>query len=257
MRLFLVLPLLFMTTSVFAEQIQFELGVSSYSHDYEEPGLMKESGTLTGIDASIIYRDGIFAQLSVENGKGNVTYDGTGTTTDVPDNLYEYRALIGKDLLAGQWRVTPYLGYGRRYLNDNSQSMISDESGIGYERQSEYSYVPIGISMRYQVAGWALTPTVEYDYFLEGTQTSYLGYLDPILTGTYQDVTNKQNEGMGYRLSVKLTKYLPNNMAFGVEMFYRYWDIGDSVVFIDSDLNGWMEPANTTEQLGIRASMQF
>ncbi|MBN2779838.1 MAG: hypothetical protein JXQ74_02095 [Alphaproteobacteria bacterium] len=257
MKRFFLMTALLLTTGVSAKNFEFEAGINSYQHKYFEPGIMSEKGRLLGVKGSVSYHNSFFARLEAENGKGKIEYNGTGVTKGVPDNFYSYRGLIGKDLLRGNLRFTPYAGLGRRYLNDNSNNLISDTGGIGYERQSKYTYVPIGLEMKYQMFGWALNPSIEYDYFLEGEQTSYMGYLTPILAGNYYDFTNKQNDGRGFRASLKFIKDLPNKTSLAFEIFYRQWDIDDSTVWVSPDLTGWYEPQNRTRQLGVGMSVIF
>lgn len=257
MKPYFLLAVMLLTTGVSAGDYEFEFGISSYQHKYFEPGIMSEKGRLTGIKGSVAYRNSFFAKIEAENGKGKIEYNGTGKTEGVPDNFYSFRGLLGKDILRGNYRFTPYIGLGRRYLNDNSANMISDTGGIGYERESKYTYIPIGIEMKYQMFGWAINPSIEYDYFLEGRQTSHMAYLTPILAGTYYDFTNKQNDGRGFRASLKFLKDITKKTSLALEIFYRQWDVDDSTIWVAPDLTGWYEPQNRTRQLGVGVSIIF
>ncbi|MHA1549850.1 MAG: hypothetical protein ACTSXV_00165 [Alphaproteobacteria bacterium] len=254
-KIFLILVLA--TSALSAKTLEFEFGVSTYSHEYEEPNFMKEEGTFVEINGAITYRKDFMARLEVRNGKGKVDYKGSGTTKNVPDVLYEYRALVGKDFISGNYRWTPYFGYGERTLNDDSSAMISDTGSIGYERESKYLYIPLGLTLERRFAGWAISPTIEYDYFLEGRQKSNLAYLTPILGTPYYDIENKQVDGNGFKLKLKFIKDFKNDTQMSFELFYHQWSIDDSQLTIDPDGSAWLEPKNNTKQFGVRVGYMF
>ncbi len=78
---------------------------------------------------------------------GEVDYDGSymdGTplsTRGTDDLLFDVRLLWGRHWQPAEVISGVYAGLGYRYLNDDS----SDQLG-GYERESNYLYIPVGVS---------------------------------------------------------------------------------------------------------------
>ncbi len=64
--------------------------------------------------------------------------------------------------------LSPYAGLGYRYLYNDLRGTTSTGEA-GYRRYSQYFYVPLGLSSRFNVSGkWSVSPTIEYDYFITG-----------------------------------------------------------------------------------------
>ena len=153
------------------------------------------------------------------------------------DWVFEGRFALGNDWLHRSTLHTVYAGIGYRYLNDDSSSDPS-----GYERESNYLYVPIGYQFDSSpTMGWSFGFGVEYDVFIVGMQSSHFRDI-----GT---VDNRQNTGYGYRASVKL-QYKSKTGIFVVEPFIRYWDIDDSEWEYVGGY-GCHEPPNETTEIGI------
>ncbi|MHC4357072.1 MAG: hypothetical protein ACYS0H_30615, partial [Planctomycetota bacterium] len=98
-------------------------------------------------------------------------------------------------------------------------------------------------------SGWSWAARFEYDIFLWGEQRSHLSDFpsDP----PEPDVENEQDEGFGYRISVRLQREYSNGVLI-IEPFFRFWDIEDSEIS-----RGWFEPANETTEYGIRFIWMF
>lgn len=246
-------------------RIAYEIGPELYSFEYEEPGVMKDKGIFYGVTLSATYRDWISdypRQALTENkmmirgeGRfafGQVDYDGaiqdieTGEVypykvDNQDDFVLEGRLLLGPEWLSGHLLSTLYAGIGYRYLNDDSSS-----DPHGYERESNYYYVPIGYEIDIDLqAGWSWAGRIEYDYFLWGLQRSHLLSI----------VENRQNGGYGYRASIKLQK-TSKDVNFVIEPFFRYWDIDDSE-FEYTWWGGGLEPANNTTEYGVQLIWMF
>jgi hypothetical protein len=244
------------------KRIVYEIGPEFYSFEYEEPGYMKEEGIFYGVALSATYRGWVpnSSKQALSDNKmmvrgegrfafGQVDYDGgridpeTGeeyplTIKDIDDFAMEGRLLLGPEWLSSNILSTLYAGIGYRYLNDDSSS-----DPYGYERESNYYYVPIGFEIDTNLqAGWSLAGGIEYDYFLWGLQRSHLGVI----------VENQQNSGYGYRAAIKLQKK-SKDVNFVIEPFLRYWDIDDSEI----EYGSLMEPANETMEYGIQLILMF
>ena len=149
-------------------------------------------------------------------------------------------------------KIIPVIGCGYRFLRDDSANELTSTNNLGYLRESNYYYIPIGIKFAVRLDnGWSLHPEFECDYFWSGRQKSYLGYV-----AGYEDITNDQEGGFGYRFSLALKKKA-QTVSYGFELFYRYWDIDDSEVTVDSWDRAWIEPANETMESGFNFSISF
>jgi hypothetical protein len=180
---------------------------------------------------------------------GRLKYEGSGTMDKVPDRSFEMRVAFGKDYFpTGSYSLTPFAGLGYRYLYNDMRGS-SSTGALGYRRMSHYTYLPLGLNMRFQPApGWVFAPTAEFDVFLGGRQESRLSD-----TGLgFSDASNGQEKGYGYRASVFIEK---GPIAFGPWM--HYWRIRDSDL---ADIGqGWVgqEPKNWTREIGAELRYRF
>jgi hypothetical protein len=237
-----------------AENTTVELGVDAWTFEYEEPGLMTEKGRFIGVHGACTYRGPVAAALQdtlisaeVRAGLGRVDYDGhlldQGNTPysydGFTDYLVETRGLLGYDFGGPSVRLTPFVGMGYRYLEDDGT--VSPD---GYDRKANYLYSPLGIEALVRLGGpWQLGGSAEYDLFWLGRQKTLWGYW----------ITDDQNEGYGLRGSVRLIhKGTKTNLI--LEPYFIYWDIGMSEVNPD---DGGYEPHNRSTESGLRLTVQF
>ncbi len=247
-------------------QNKAELGVEYNRFRYTEPVFdLEDTGNLFGAYASYTARpgkeDGLYDDIidmykvEMRFDYGHVDYysSGSGTLNDIPDWTFEARLLAGKDLpIFTDSRITPYAGIGYRYLNDNSSGMITSVGHSGYERESRYFYIPIGVEYTTALTdGWLISPVGEFDFFISGTQTSHL----EDVSASAGPVKNDQKKGFGFRGSLKFIKENdPVNFVF--EPYFRYWHIQDSEI-VSAFGSFWQEPENTSTEYGIRLGAQF
>ena len=243
----------------------FDIGVEVYNFKYEEPGLMEEEGLFYGIrfgftdhtwvsnsSQSLPADGGLMFRADGRLAFGQVDYDGaivdlnTNTVTpyaidDIDDWVFEGRLVLGNDWLHQIAMHTLYVGIGYRYLNDDASF-----DPTGYERESNYLYVPIGYRLDSSTkTGWSFGFGAEFDVFIVGNQRSHLSDV----SRAYPDVDNRQESGYGYRASVKL-QHKGKNGIIAFEPFIRYWDIDDSELSYESFATVY-EPANETTEFGI------
>jgi hypothetical protein len=247
------------TESVFAVELKehiFKIGPEISYIKYKEPGFMEEKGITYGLSASYTYHskqsilmlgwEGIFNY-------GKLDYDGEtfeGTSVDIdniPNYLYEMRALIGIDLPVKASYVTVFTGIGYRYLDDD----ISKESANGYDRESNYLYSPVGMKLTTPLANnWTFGATAEFDIFWDGTQKSHLSNVD----SDFNDLKNDQDNGYGLRGSVSFQKKL-KNLWIEIQPFIRYWNIKQSdpevLKFNGIPIGNAVEPKNHSTQVGV------
>ena len=227
----------------------WDLGLQAARYHYEEPDFMRLEGNRGGLSAAYTeVEERRFGKLEGRYSYGKLKYEGTGTQNGVPDHIFETRALAGADYHAGSvMSVSPFIGLGYRYLyNDlRGYDTVGGVTYFGYRRYSQYLYAPVGITARFAIgAGWALVPTVEYDYFIRGRQKSKL--TDTGIPGLV-DITNEQKHGRGYRASLTVEA---GHLAFGP--WVNYWRIKDSEVSA-----GFFEPANRTREAGVEVRYRF
>ena len=243
----------------------WELGPEVSYIDYEEPGVMKEEGVMVGVAGSYVYRGWVEpdvgnAMLKAEGGIsfGQVGYTGTGSIDNIGNYRLEFRGVGGYDFWLGESvTLTPYIGFGYRYLNDDSSGKISTTGAVGYERESNYLYSPVGLAILIDLEGsWSVGLTGEYDIFWKGIQLSHLSDALPSLS----DLENDQNSGYGVRGAVRIAKR-GEKVDLVFEPFVRYWDIEQSelslITFSGTIVDFGFEPANNSTEYGMKITVQF
>jgi hypothetical protein len=227
---------------------------------YEEPGIMEEKGEMYGLFFSYAYHDKLMAKLEGKFSYGEVDYQGGTwggdplTIKRIPDFMLEIRGLLGYDFkIENAVTISPYSGIGYRYLQDNSQ----DRSYGGYERESNYVYIPAGVEAVADLGkGWSLGMAAEFDLFVWGRQISYLSDVD----SGYWEIENEQVKGYGARGSVFIAQK-GDKFGFMIEPFIRYWNIkesSDAYIVYDGYAVGYgVEPNNNSTEIGCRLAVTF
>jgi hypothetical protein len=227
----------------------WEAGVQGARYRYEEPNFAKITGNRAGLVAAYtVVEDRWFTRFDARYSYGSLKYEGSGTQNNVPDTIFEARAVTGADFVLGRGAaLSPFFGLGYRYLYDDLRGYgtVGNNAFFGYRRYSQYVYAPIGTTLRLHAGGgWMVAPTVEYDIFIRGRQLSKL--TDTGFAGS-QDITNEQKHGWGYRASLMVEN---DRLAFGP--WAHYWRIKDSDVS-----GGGFEPANRTREVGLEIRYRF
>ncbi|MEJ2108331.1 MAG: hypothetical protein P8Z37_00160 [Acidobacteriota bacterium] len=230
-----------------------EIGLDSSYIKYEEPGFMQEKGITLSLYGSYTVRPKRFMfRLEGRMGFAGVDYSSSisGESDRIRDYIVEARTIVGPTFeVRDAWYLTPFSGFGYRYLYDGLGGKTTTEGHMGYNRQSNYLYSPIGIeSSSYLMRNWAFVAAVEYDLFWRGWQHSDLG----IIVDNEYTAVNEQNDGWGLRWSGKFVKKAGKyNIVFGP--YFKYWNIEDSDT-IYASFEGidysFMEPANTSTEVG-------
>jgi hypothetical protein len=246
---------------------------------YQEPGgpniyggtnpTVWNTGPMSGVNASYTYRpqarhilnnDVINAYtLQARYAQSqDLEYKGSGVQKDKRDMVDEFRGLLGKDFFLGaDNRLTPYFGFGYRYLFDHGGGFTSTGAGPAYDRKSHYYYLPIGGDWTTALPhGWETDFNLEYGFLLYGLEKSYLSETDP------RDGNNKGPETSGWELrgSVKFIKR-GKFADFYIEPFVRYWSIEQSkstLAYFNSDTPvEIVEPKNNTVEVGSKLGIEF
>lgn len=237
----------------------FEVGAETYYMKYEEPGLMKNEGWMYGVIGSYTYHNGVMARIEARLAKGEVDYSSTntGSADNMTDVAFETRGLLGYDFRHGSALITPYIGFGYRYLNDDSEGTVTTTGALGYERESNYYYSPIGVEVLIPLTDrWYLGLAGEYDLFWSGKQKSKLS---GAISGL-SDLENDQDDGHGARASISFKKRY-DSLTLNLGAFFRYWWIDNSEVVPRTQagvLVGYdLEPENETYEAGVMISLFF
>jgi len=229
--------------------------------NYKEPGLMEQKGYMYGINGFYAYHNNFMLKTDIRYSQGEVDYksNGTGKMNNIDDYIFEVRGLVGYDFkLSSKEFITPYIGFGYRYLNDDMSGKQTSTGHWGYGRESFYYYIPIGFEAVSRLdSKWSVTVKLEYDYFLDGKQKSKLSDAD----SGYNNIKNDQDGGYGIKSSIKIL-YDYSSVKISFEPFINYWSIDES----DSELKEFngvstgyygYEPDNRSTEIGMRLIFEY
>ncbi len=225
---------------------------------YHEPGVSREEGLMYGAVFSYAYHNRIMAKGELIVNGGWVDYSNSGKIEDIPDVMLEFRGTGGVDFfLGGKIMVTPYIGLGYRYLNDDGSGRISTTRAAGYERESNYLYSPVGVAiLGYLGNRWSLSGNAEFDVFWRGKQISRLSDIPG-----YSDLENRQKHGYGLRGNATFAKKISSRTSIEFGPFIRYWHVSQSeteTVFFNGVPRGTgYEPKNTSTEFGLTFGVRF
>lgn len=248
------------------EDMTTEIKIAPYASyiQYEEPDVMKETGFMGGLsgDFSVHWAEGLVLGADGSLAAGLVDYEsnGTGSIDNISDFMFELRGSIGYDIWLSErsFRLTPFAGLGYRFLRDAAGGEVSTTGALGYDRHSNYAYIPVGIKVAANMnSDWKFGLNLEYDIFLKGLQQSELG---DAISGL-DTVEHDQDEGFGIRGSVSLTKKM-KDFDLSFEPFVRYWDIEQSdttpVTFGGTPIGVVSyEPKNTSTEIGLMVGVRY
>jgi len=254
------LCLLFLSGSAWAEDSEllvprhtFGIGVGVSYYDYVEdlpPFDIKVDGLMYGVIGNYTYHNKIMFNASLEYSRGDLDYDGSfqrrvPVKADQEVWIVESRGLIGYDYkFGGKHMVTPFLGIGYRYANDDQKP-----EPRGWERELEYWYSPIGIRTLSPLSdNWTWGMSLEYDLFWDGEAD----YDVPTLP------TIDFDSGYGARFSLRFGRQMTENAALSFEPYITYWDIDETDGEAWPERGGRVyEPDNETTTYGLRVSVEF
>jgi hypothetical protein len=223
----------------------WELGLQAAGYEYDEPFFATLEGERIGVSGSYTFTgpDYLYSRLEGRYSYAELDYTGSGTLSDLPDYILEFRAIAGRDYRAGRFVWSPYAGLGYRHLYNDLRG-VSSTGAAGYRRKSRYYYLPVGVTLRIPMgADWVLAPHLEYDAFANGRQRSYLSDVSPLLP----DVTNRQVRGRGVRGQLAF-----EGARWSVSLWSHYWKIKNSDIQF-----GGIEPANSTHETGVEVRYRF
>ncbi|HLD49987.1 MAG TPA: hypothetical protein VJC08_02185 [bacterium] len=249
-----------------------EAGVELFYYRYEEPDLMKTAGIMQGIYTNYTYRPSFddllytglmnLYKIEARYSRGDVDYtsEGSGSDDNIPDWSVELRGILGKEYTDGPFRTVLYTGGAYRYLNDNSSGRLTDLGYYGYQRESNYYYLPAGFEFSNQINDtWSVGITGEYDWLVYGLQISHLSDGDQFTGMRSEDAENEQDHGYGLRASIQLVRQSDiADLVFGP--FVRFWNIEDSEIsttLLEGSITQGLEPENNTIEAGLKVGLRF
>ena len=263
LRNLIIVSISFVVYSNVALSAELTLDLTSYSYrevDQNDNFFMEDKSSpllfSLGIrnwgDNKSISKAGGFNWISLytlEYSFGNIDYSSAGTGT-MKKQYYKGRLeyYLSTSSKVGANDLLPYIGLGYRDLLDDSGYKTSSTNHLGYDRLSQYYYVPIG-------AIWYISDSLslksQYNYLIEGKQISYLR---EILPNEYSvNLENIQRAGYG----IDLTLRSKLNSKWSTYGFFRSWNIEDSDAVSCSALIYCMEPKNQTHEIGAGISYHF
>lgn len=229
---------------------KFSLGLEAFPYLYKEPNVMKMDGNFCGINGSYSFylEKDYFLRAEIRLAKGNAKYFSyeTGSMKNIPNTLLEPRILYSKSLRNSFLDISPFVGVGFRYKEDDSRGKVTTTNYVGHLRRSYYYYVPIGLFMNYALQkDWSLDIIGEFDIFLQGTQKSY----------SNDKLIFKQSKGYGLRSEVLLNQTF-DKYIFSIGPYINYWEIQSSNI-VNSGGKSFYEPKNTTREVGVKIKFTF
>ena len=241
-----------------------EIGITLSAYSYKEPSLnVAMDATNVGLEyqGTYAFKNDWFLLGEVDYNNGPVKYSGTGSQSGIPQYYYNLKAAVGYDFAFDGFVLSPYVGLGYRFLSQQWGGSTTSTGAIGYDRQSTYNYIPIGVTHRFAVGQKSkIETTLEYDYLISGNQYSGLSTINGHsgISGV-PNVNNSQNSGYGINLTV-----MYKEDSWGVGPYWKYWNISQSntvtgtFAYNNATYRASVyEPANNTNEFGLKAIYRF
>jgi len=224
---------------------------------YEEPGLMKDTGTLYGVDGGFALPLNNKGLILIGTGyyvTGNTHYDG-GTwggdklESNGHNTLFGIAPSIGFEIgKTGEHVFVPRAGLMLRTLNNK------DEVAGSYTRDINQTFLTVGSDYGLLLGeNSKLRFGAELQVLLAGTVRSKLSEVN----SSYGDVENKQTQGSGVKLDMT---YVVGWLS--LQAYYQSFNIAKSnaspLIRNGKASAGYVfEPENNTRLTGVSAGMSF
>ena len=139
-----------------SKEITFDVGYYKYEETVDGDYFMSDESSPAFISLGIrkwdtenIEKKNLKWLYTFEGTFGNVNYESPGSGT-MNTNYYKARL---ENYLSYKFekyeKVIPFIGLAYRWLYDDSGGKTSSKGHLGYDRQSEYYYAPLGIFYDY------------------------------------------------------------------------------------------------------------
>jgi hypothetical protein len=235
------------------------VGLEGQYQRYSEPSLdVTEDGWFGGITLDGRMTSGdwqVRGEFRYDIGK--MDYSGSGSLDDIDDRVLETRLLLAHVLHYGPNQWIPFGGLGYRRLEDDLGGLTTTTGARGYDRTSQYLYLPIGVEGILPFdQQWTLKPSAEFDYLIKGRQESDLSQVGNGLS----DIENDQNSGFGLRAALMASTKV-GSVSIDVGPYIRYWHIDQSDIAAVTQrgvtVAGGFEPENETVETGLALKVWF
>lgn len=220
---------------------------------YEEPGVMKQEGTLVGAGGSYTWQVTDLSRLRIQGDwrVGTTDYTG-GTQSGIPgtseadDRVARIEINWGLVAPLDAGTFTADIGFGVRDWDQDLKDgqTIHGDPMLGYERGHRYQYIPIGLGWQSHAQGrsWRWHIGGGYQYVTSGEARADIG------GGTTRF---SMNDGYGARFNAGITWYEVLVPRLGFDLYAQRWDFDrSSIEAIGNSL--FVEPENETTELGLK-----
>lgn len=237
---------------------KLSLGLEGFSYLFQTPNIAKREGNFYGVNGSYSHylAQDHFLRAEIRLAKGDTKYSSYnyGSIKREPNILLEPRILYNKSLRYSFLDISPYIGFGFRYAEVDGDGKITTIRDQDYFRRSYYYYMPIGLSVNYNLQkDWNLEIVGEYDIFLKGIQKEYIDMT--VNKERVNKITFKQSKGYGLRSEILLNKTF-DKYIFSIGPYINYWKIQPSNV-IKVAGQDWFVAKNKTREVGIKIKFTF
>jgi hypothetical protein len=235
--------------------------------------IVRDDGGFAGLGATYVETvgNGILLRARLNVAVGSVDYRGSAglggaaaedsRIDNVSQSFGQLELHIAKDFALGRATLTPFVGIGSRYFQDQSGGETTDDGLLGYDREISFAYVPIGVAARLPLSlarDASLVVSGQYNIVTHGTARSKFSNLDP----SFPDVKVSLSGGSGFEMSALVSLPVGTRLvSFGP--FVRSWSIDKSQSFVFTDPEGsgeaieFFEPRNGTMEFGLRMAFAF
>ena len=228
------------------------------SYEYEEPdfmnlrsGLVAEEDKIKNLGFLYNYKNSFLQGGYLDEFEFDIGYqimrqtywsNSSGTMDDVKVNVFNSRVLYGSQYSKKLMLKT---GIGFRRLYHYWQDRETTTGNWGYDREQDYAFIPIIAELDAPMPELKLKGKLklEFDYIFSGKNTSYMAYRG----GSNKDLVFKNNDGYIWKVSYQ-SKY----KNYILEPYYEFMSVEES----DLD-SGFIEPSNTTKEIGLKLSKVF
>jgi hypothetical protein len=226
-QLGLVVAILLPLSALAMPHYEWNFGVNERLISYQDTkgSFALESGYLFGVTGNFTYNAPIKFSVKADVAQGHVDYRTNiqHSYSSKPKNyLFNVMATAAKPIYYMQRHLTPYIGVGYRYYNNDATNVVMNQTIAGFQSKQSTFYMPIGF--RTQVArqnNWQVVLNAEYDLIWDGTQKTYS---TQIAGGSYVSARDK---GRGIRLSADWQTHSSYGLVTVTPYYNRYTFKGD------------------------------
>ncbi|RAX55847.1 hypothetical protein [Helicobacter sp. 10-6591] len=243
------------------------VGFGGGAYTYSEPGVMKISGKVYGIDAYYSHFNtglwDVYHKINFAYFSGNLNYTGSECSAVNPLDCSPVNASSKDFYWFFEYHYKPFvlnengfvlnadIGTGFRYL-DNQVNWKS-----AYEREQNYSYFFFGVDAQYFFSSkFSLYANVIYRRLLRGWNISHMTDL-----GYDNNLEFTQYDGIGVMLDAGIKREFYSYILL-LSFFIDYWEIPDSTKATlrkggATTGSVYVEPYNTTKVFGLRCRLEY